>query len=86
MISDTLKAKDHWLIVNLNSYQAKLRCKKKASFSNIEEALTIWIENALQISLIITDNILLTKALNFAYWLKEDNFKGLNSWVDNFKK
>ncbi len=57
MISDTLKAKDHWLTVDLNSYQARLRCEKKAPFPNIEEALTIWIKNALQVGLIITDNI-----------------------------
>ncbi len=72
--------------MNLNSYQAELRYEKNVSFSNIEEVLTIWIENILQVSLIITDNILLTKPLNFAYLLKKDNFKGSNSWINNFKK
>ena len=83
MISDTLKVKDHLLAMYLNSYQARLRCEKKTPFPNIEEALTIWIENALQVDLIIIDNILSTKALNFAYLLKEDNFKDLNSWIKN---
>ena len=46
MISDTLKAKDCQLAINLNLYQAKLRCKKKAPFLNIKEALIIQIKNA----------------------------------------
>jgi hypothetical protein len=86
MISDTLRAKDRWLAVDLNSYQAGLRREKKAPFLNIEGALTIWVENALQVGLIITDDILSTKALNFAFLLEKDKFKGSNGWVDNFKK
>ncbi|PKY55805.1 hypothetical protein RhiirA4_475539 [Rhizophagus irregularis] len=58
MISDILKAKDHWLAV----------------------------DNAIQANLIITDNILSTKALEFAYLCKEEKFKGSNGWVDDFKK
>ncbi len=84
MISDTLKAKDYWLAIDLNLYQAELRHKKKASFPNIEEVLIIWIENAFQVSLIIIDNIFSIKTLNFAYLLKENNFKNSNNWVDNF--
>ena len=86
MVSDILKAKDRWLAVDLNSYQAGLKHDKKAPFINIEEALTIWIENAFQVGLVIMDEILSTKALNFAYLLREDKFKGSNGWVDNFKK
>ena len=86
MICNTLKAKEHWFIVDLNSHQAKLKCEKKVPFPLIEEALTIWIENALQTSLVLTDNILSTKALEFAFLLKEDKFKGSNGWVDGFKK
>ncbi len=75
MISDTLKAKDRWLAINTESYQADLKYEKKVSFSKIEEALTIWVETTLQADLIIIDNILSTKALGFAFLLKEDKFK-----------
>jgi len=78
MISDILKAKERWLAVDLNSHQVGLKRGKKVSFPNIEEALTIWVENALQAGLIITDNILSTKALEFAFLLGENNFKGSN--------
>lgn len=86
MISDILKEKDRWLAIDTDSYQAGLKREKKISFPIIEEALTVWVEKALQARLIITDNILATKALGFAFLCKEDKFKGSNGWVDNFKK
>jgi len=78
MISDTLRAKERWLAVDLNSHQAGLKREKKVLFPLIEEALTIWVENALQTGLVLTDDILSTKALEFAFLLKEDKFKGSN--------
>ncbi len=78
MICDTLKAKEHWLTINLNSYQAELKYEKKISFPLIEETLTIWVENALQIGLVLTNDILLTKALKFTFLLKENKFKESN--------
>lgn len=86
MISDILKAKERWLAVDINSYQAGLKREKKAPFPNIEEALTIWVENAIHVGIVITDDILSAKALNFAYLLEEDKFKSSNGWIDNFKK
>ncbi|GBC47327.2 tigger transposable element-derived protein 6-like [Rhizophagus irregularis DAOM 181602=DAOM 197198] len=86
MISDILKEKDRWLAVDLSSYQASLRRERKLSFINIEEALTLWVENALLAGLIISDDILSTKALEFAFLCNEEKFKGSEGWVDNFKK
>ena len=85
MISDILKEKDRWLVVDVNSFQTDLRREKKIPFPTIEEALTIWVDKALQARLVITDNILSTKALGFAFLLKEDRFKGSNGWVINLK-
>src|SRR6185437_7427884 len=75
-----------WLAVDLDSHQACLRHEKKIPFPIIEEALTLWVENALQAGLVINDDILLSKALELAFLCKEDKFKGSNGWVDNFKK
>src|SRR6266498_3480550 len=83
MICDTLKAKEHWLTIDLNSHQAGLKHEKKVPFPLIKEALTIWI---LQIGLVLTDDILSTKVLEFTFLLKEDKFKKSNGWVDSFKK
>lgn len=86
MISDILKEKDRWLAIDIDSYQAGLKREKKIPFPIIEEALTLWVEKALQAGLIITDHILATKALEFAFLCQEEKFKGSNGWVDNFKK
>lgn len=86
MISDVLKTKERWLSIDLNSHQASLKRERKLPFITIEDALALWVENAIQIGIVITDEILSTKALNFAYLLEEDKFKGSIGWVDNFKK
>src|SRR5277367_396233 len=86
MISDILKKKDRWLAIDIDSYQAGLKREKKIPFPIIEEALTLWVEKALQARLIITDNILVTKALEFALLCQEEKFKGSSRWNDNFKK
>jgi hypothetical protein len=86
MVSDILKEKDRWLSVDTNSYQANLKRDKKTPFPLVEEALVIWVDNVLKVSLVITDDILSTKALSFAFLLKKDKFKGSSGWVDNFKK
>ena len=86
MISDILKEKDRWLAIDINSLQAGLRREKKVAFPVIEEALTIWVDNAVRNGLTITDNILSTKAFEFAFLLKEDKFKGSNGWINDFKK
>jgi hypothetical protein len=86
MVSNILKEKYSWLSVDTNSYQSNLKHDKKTPFPLVEEALVIWIDNALKASLVIIDDILLTKALGFAFLLKEDKFKGSSGWVDNFKK
>jgi len=86
MISDILREKERWLVIDSNSLQASLRREKKVSFPTIEEALTIWVDNAVRCGLTITDSILTTKAYEFAFLLKEDKFKGSHGWIDNFKK
>ena len=86
MVSDILKEKERWLSIDLNSLQASLRREKKVTFPIIEEALTVWVDNAIRNGIIITDSILSTKALSFAFSLKEDKFKGSHGWIDNFKK
>lgn len=86
MICDILREKDRWLAVDNTSYQAGLKREKKIPFPIIEESLALWMEKALQTGLIITDNILATKALEFAFLCKEEKFKGSVGWIENFKK
>ena len=41
MVSDILKEKDRWLVIDNDSYQASLKHEKKIQFPIIEEALTV---------------------------------------------
>ena len=86
MISDILKTKDRWLAIDLNSYQAGLRREKKLPFIAIEETLTLWVEHVLEAGLNLGDDILLTKALEFAFLCNEEKFKESDEWITNFKK
>jgi len=71
---------------DLNSYQAGLRCEKKVPFPIIEKVLALWVESALQAGLVINDDILSSKALEFAFLCNEEKFKGSDRWITNFKK
>src|SRR5437764_1389529 len=86
MVSDILKEKDRWVAINNDSYQANLKHEKKIQFPIIEEALTVWLDKALQAKLVLTESILTTKALDFAVLCNEEKFKVSNGWLDNFKK
>ena len=86
MVSDILKEKDRWITIDNDSYQASLKREKKVQFPIIEEALTVWIDKALQAGLVLTESILATKALDFALLCKEEKFKASHGWLDNFKK
>lgn len=86
MVSDILKEKDRWIAIDNDSYQASLKREKKIQFPIIEEALTVWIDKALQAGLVLTESILATKALDFALLCKEEKFKASHGWLDNFKK
>ena len=86
MVSDILKEKDRWVAIDNDSYQANLKREKKIQFPIIEEALTVWLDKALQAKLVLTESILTTKALDFAVLCNEEKFKASNGWLDNFKK
>jgi hypothetical protein len=85
MVSDILKEKDRWNTIDNHSYQASLKREKKVQFPIIEEALTVWIDKALQAGLVLTESILATKALDFALLCKEEKFKASHGWLDNLK-
>src|SRR6185369_2261013 len=85
-VSDILKDSDKWIKIDPNSYQAKLKRPSIAPFTNIEEALILWIEKALECSLTITDSIIKQKGMKFAELLNNQDFSGSSGWLTNFKQ
>ena len=65
-VSNILRNKDKWLLVNPDLEEANKQRKKNVHFSQVEEAFSLWITNALSANLIISGDILREKAKFFA--------------------
>ena len=85
-VSDILKKKDKWLLVNPDSEEANKQKERPVYFPQVEEALSLWIINALAAELIINTDILREKAKYFARQFEITNFSVSNGWIDKFKK
>jgi len=85
-VSDILKKKDKWLSINPDSEEANKQREKLVHFPQIEEALSLWITNALAAELIINTDILREKAKFFAQQFEVNNFAASNGWINKFKQ
>jgi len=85
-VSDILKESDKWLSIDPNSYQAKLKRPHTSPVVNIEDALILWIQKALECNVTITGAIIQQKALRFAELLGNNDFKASIGWLDKFKQ
>src|SRR5918911_1022501 len=84
-VSNILREPEKWINIDPNSYQAKLKRSHTSPFADVEEALALWIEKALECNLTITDSIIQKKATDFAELLNKE-FKGSSGWLYNFKQ
>jgi len=85
-VSDILRNKDKWLLVDLNTEESKKQRERPVQFPQVEEAMTLWVTNALEADLVINTDILREKAEFFARSFEVNNFKASNGWISNFKK
>ncbi|CAB4464256.1 unnamed protein product [Rhizophagus irregularis] len=85
-VCDILKNKDKWLNMELNSFNTAKQKEKSPKFPELEEALAIWISNAISANKTITGEIITTKAADFAKLMNIEGFIGSAGWLNNFKK
>ncbi|GET62201.1 tigger transposable element-derived protein 6-like [Rhizophagus irregularis DAOM 181602=DAOM 197198] len=85
-VSDILKNKDKWLLVNPDSEEANKQRERPPCFPQVEEALALWLTNALAAGVIINGDILREKAKIFARGFEIDNFTASNGWLEKFKQ
>lgn len=85
-VSDILKKKDKWLLVNPDSEEANKQRERPPCFPQVEEALSLWVNNALSAEIIINGDILREKAKIFARGFEIDNFVASTGWIDKFKQ
>ena len=63
-----------------------IKRRRQSSFPNIEEALSLWVENAVSDKVTLTDSILREKARKFAVLFNNREFGAANGWLEGFKK
>src|ERR1043166_4614846 len=84
-VCDILKNKEKWLNIELNSFNTSKQKEKSPKFPELEEALTIWISNALSANKTVTGEIIIAKATDFAKLMNIEGFAGSAGWLNNFK-
>jgi predicted DNA-binding protein YlxM (UPF0122 family) len=85
-VCDILKNKEKWLNIELNGFNTAKQREKSPKFPELEEALAIWISNALSANKTITGEIIIAKAFDFARLMNIEGFTGSVGWLNNFKK
>jgi hypothetical protein len=85
-VSDILKKRDKWLLVDPDSEEASKQRERLPCFPQVEEALAVWTTNALAAELVINGDILREKAKIFARGFDINNFTASNGWINKFKQ
>src|SRR6185369_11282754 len=85
-ISEILSNSDYWLNIDEASTTGTFKRRRQSSFPNIEEALSLWVENAVSDKVTLTDSILREKARKFAVLFNNREFGAANGWLEGFKK
>ena len=81
-----MKNKEKWLNIELNDFNTAKQREKLPKFPELEEALAIWITNALSANRTITGEVIIAKAFDFARLMNIEGFTGSAGWLNNFKK
>ena len=82
-ISEILSNSDYWLNIDEASTTGTFKRRRQSSFPNIEEALSLWVENAVSDKVTLTDSILREKARKFDVLLE---FGATNGWLEGIQK
>ena len=83
-VTDILNEKDRWLAISGD--QGKIKKFRSPKWHQLEGALSLWVDNALNTKQNIDGNILKTKASYFASQFSIEDFHQSEGWLDGFKK
>src|SRR5206468_7595189 len=82
-VTDILKEKERWLAITIE--QDDLKRFRGPKWPQLEGALNIWVDNALNAQQDITGNILKEKANHFATRFSINDFNSSDGWLTGFK-
>ncbi|PKK55696.1 hypothetical protein RhiirC2_651795, partial [Rhizophagus irregularis] len=83
-ITDILKEKERWL--SITESQGSIKKFRGPKWPQLENALSLWVDNALNTKQDIDGNILKTKASYFANQFSIEDFHQSDGWLTGFKK
>ncbi|PKY56658.1 hypothetical protein RhiirA4_330694, partial [Rhizophagus irregularis] len=83
-ITDILKEKERWL--SITESQENIKKFRGPKWPQLENALNLWVDNALNTKQDIDGNILKTKASYFANQFSIEDFHQSDGWLTGFKK
>ena len=85
-VGDILGEKEKWLAIDNESYDANKKKRRNLLYDDIDQALAIWTEQALDARLDLSGDILKEKAMSFAKLLNKNDFKASEGWFSGFKE
>ena len=83
-ITDILKDKERWLVISGD--QGNVKKFRGPKWPQLESALSLWVDSALNTKQDIDGNILKTKASFFARQFSIEDFSQSEGWLTGFKK
>ena len=84
-VSDILKKSEHWLSIDITLPSASNFREKISNYSQIEEAVSIWVDQQISRNLILNGLIIREKAKEFATLFDINGFSASRRWLNNFK-
>ncbi|CAG8724711.1 1635_t:CDS:1, partial [Acaulospora morrowiae] len=84
-ISNIWCNKDKWLSINDNTPLSKKKKIRPLSYPQIESALAIWLNIAVNNHITITTDVFKQKAKDFAVHFDINYFTGSAGWISGFK-
>lgn len=84
-VSDIWRDRNKWLQLKEDDYNAQLKKERLPGFPMTEKVLERWLQYASARQMVLTDDVLIEKAKNFASSVGEEHFRGSNGWLARFK-
>lgn len=85
-VTEILNQREKWLAIDPESSDANKKKKRSLLYENIDQAMAIWVEQAINANLDINGDILKEKAKNFSVLLGIEDFKASEGWLTKFKQ